>query len=141
MGAGRTVSVPVGGSVAPMSRQERSSDRCFVAPGGGIPHSPVSPTWSCAGCGREWPCPARREELLTEYAGDSLSLLVYLGDKLIAAVADLPQVPAGRLHHRIVGWARSAVVGAGPDRGHSAPSRPFRPAPLPATSTSSGLAG
>ncbi len=71
-------------------------------------HSPVTPDWTCAGCGREWPCPSRRGELLAEYDGALVSLVVYLGNHLVAAVADLPQVPAGRLHHRIVGWVRDA---------------------------------
>lgn len=69
-------------------------------------HLPVTPGWTCDGCGDEWPCQVRRRELRAEYDGDPVSLALYLATQLVAAAADLVHVPAGRLHHRFLGWLR-----------------------------------
>ncbi|GAA2185377.1 hypothetical protein GCM10009848_14820 [Micromonospora lupini] len=71
-----------------------------------VPHVPVRPAWTCAACAQEWPCPNRRRRLLIEYAHNRLSLTFYLGLHLADAAADLPSVPADRLHARFLGWAR-----------------------------------
>lgn len=69
-------------------------------------HVPVRPGWACAGCGADWPCPDRRARLLREYAGNSATLGVYLGLKLVDAAEDLRHLPAGALHARFLGWIR-----------------------------------
>jgi hypothetical protein len=69
-------------------------------------HDPSIPGWTCANCGTDWPCPTRRAELLTEYAHAPLSLAIYLGAQYVAAVPDLPHLPAEGLHLRFLGWAR-----------------------------------
>ncbi|MFG1916074.1 hypothetical protein [Micromonospora sp. NPDC048898] len=71
-----------------------------------MPHVPVRPAWTCAGCGQEWPCPNRRRRLLIEYAHDRLSLAFYLGLHLADAAVDLSHPPADELHVRFLGWTR-----------------------------------
>lgn len=69
-------------------------------------HQPVRPVWSCASCGREWPCPSRRGQLLAEYDGALVSLSVTMSSYLYEAVGDLPKVYAGELYQRFLGWIR-----------------------------------
>lgn len=67
-------------------------------------HQPIRPNWSCAGCGYPWPCQSRRRQLLHEYTGARASLAVYVGARLVEATHDLPDVLAGVLYRRFVGW-------------------------------------
>ncbi|MEU5783188.1 hypothetical protein [Micromonospora lupini] len=69
-------------------------------------HQPTAPLWNCGWCGADWPCEPGRRELLAEYDGCRLSLTVYLAAQLVVATPHLADVPAGRLHHRFVGWVR-----------------------------------
>jgi hypothetical protein len=67
-------------------------------------HNPVCPSWTCAGCAGEWPCPTRREQLRAEYADAWVSLNFYLAGHFVQACGDLPQEPAGALYARFFGW-------------------------------------
>jgi hypothetical protein len=69
-------------------------------------HQPVRPTWTCASCGREWPCSTRRAQLLAEYEGAVTSLGLAMSAYLQEAARDLPTAYAGDLHHRFLGWIR-----------------------------------
>lgn len=68
-------------------------------------HLPVRPDWTCRGCGGPWPCPTRQRELLAEYQGARVSLMLYLSGCFTQACVDLPMVASGRLYHRFLGWA------------------------------------
>jgi hypothetical protein len=77
----------------------------MAEPGGAMTtHNPVTPAWTCGGCGAEWPCLTRRRELHAEFAGATVSLAIYLGSYFAAAAPDLRYAPAGLLHQRFVGW-------------------------------------
>ncbi|MEW2384652.1 hypothetical protein AB0873_21535 [Micromonospora sp. NPDC047707] len=65
---------------------------------------PDTPSWTCGGCGEEWPCATKQSQLLAEYGGASTGLAVYLGSCLFAAVEDLPALPVGRARNRFLGW-------------------------------------
>ncbi|MEV0725348.1 flavin reductase [Micromonospora purpureochromogenes] len=69
-------------------------------------HHPITPAWTCGGCGIDWPCPTRRRELLAEYDHAPVSLALYLAAHLVDATQDLAHVPAGHLHHRFLRWTR-----------------------------------
>lgn len=69
-------------------------------------HSPRRPVWTCDGCSQDWPCPTARKELLAAYDGAMVSLALVLSARLVDAAYDLPAVPAGVLHARMVGWLR-----------------------------------
>ncbi|SIS03672.1 flavin reductase [Micromonospora avicenniae] len=69
-------------------------------------HLPVTPAWTCGGCGADWPCQTRRCELRAEYQRAPVSLALYLAAQLVDAAQDLSHVPAGHLHHRFLGWTR-----------------------------------
>jgi hypothetical protein len=69
-------------------------------------HHPIAPAWTCCGCGADWPCDTRQRELLAEYDGAPVSLVLYLAAQLVDAAQDLAHVPAGRMHYRFVGWTR-----------------------------------
>ena len=71
------------------------------------PHLPTQPTWRCSRCGAPWPCPAACTDLRAEFAGHTVSLAMYLGRCLVDASADLPDLPAGDLHRRFIGWLRA----------------------------------
>jgi hypothetical protein len=73
-------------------------------------HVPLRPTWTCVGCGQLWPCPTRRRELLAEFSGSSVGLGLYLSACLVEASAQLPDVLAGELYSRFVGWSRRWTV-------------------------------
>lgn len=68
-------------------------------------HLPVRPAWTCRACGREWPCPTRKRQLLAEYEGARVSLTLYLSGYFIEACTDLPDACCGGLHNRFLGWA------------------------------------
>lgn len=84
-------------------------------------HVPRCPSWTCVGCGEEWPCQLRRLELLAEYANAWVSLNIYMAGQFVQACADLPDEPAGVLHGRFFGWmsvagGRHRVAGVGGPR-------------------------
>ncbi|MEU5789693.1 hypothetical protein ABZ754_18410 [Micromonospora purpureochromogenes] len=72
------------------------------------PHEPVSPSWHCRDCGRDWPCPSRRQILLDEYRQQSTNLRVYLAACLTSATQDLAANPAD-LRNRFLGWVPHRV--------------------------------
>lgn len=69
-------------------------------------HIPIQPAWTCAGCADPWPCHTRREELLAEYAGATVSLSVYMATCLLDAMIDLADNRSGYLYWRFMGWWR-----------------------------------
>ncbi|MEU8424407.1 flavin reductase [Micromonospora sp. NPDC048835] len=69
-------------------------------------HLAITPGWTCGGCGADWPCPTRRQELRAEYHSAPVSLALYLAAQLVDAAQDLAHVPAGHLHYRCLGWTR-----------------------------------
>jgi hypothetical protein len=69
-------------------------------------HNPMTPAWTCVGCGAEWPCHTRRKELRAEFHRAPVSLSIYMGGYFVAAAPDLQYVPAGFLHNRFMGWVR-----------------------------------
>jgi len=69
-------------------------------------HEPLRPSWLCGGCGNEWPCPRRREELAAESEGSAVSLALTMAEYLEDALADHPQAPATVLYTRFLGWLR-----------------------------------
>ncbi|MEU7979378.1 flavin reductase [Micromonospora sp. NPDC049081] len=69
-------------------------------------HQPVPPAWTCGGCGTDWPCGPARRQLLAEYRDARVALALYLATQLVTAGRDLAVLPAGRLHHRFLGWTR-----------------------------------
>lgn len=76
-------------------------------------HIPLRPAWSCAGCSLPWPCPTRRDQLVAEYATDTLPLALYLAACLVDAAYDLPHAPAGVLYQRFLGWLRDRHLPTG----------------------------
>lgn len=75
-------------------------------------HNPLRPHWLCCFCGADWPCHTRRQELRAEYAGAPISLSVSLAGCFAQAAADLPHLPAGWLHNRMLGWLHEPVGSA-----------------------------
>jgi hypothetical protein len=67
-------------------------------------HGPVLPVWTCAGCGRAWPCAIRRRELQAEYFRAPASLRLYLASCYLSASQDLSWASAGALRRRFFGW-------------------------------------
>jgi hypothetical protein len=69
-------------------------------------HQPSRPTWRCAGCGDDWPCRWRREELLTETTGSPVQLALLMAGYFRDAVSDHPTVLVSTLYVRFFGWVR-----------------------------------
>ena len=67
-------------------------------------HLPERRTWLCSTCGAEWPCRPRRAALIAEYAEAPTSLVLVMNASLIEAGDDMPDVPAGVLNARFLGW-------------------------------------
>ncbi|GAB3938335.1 hypothetical protein [Micromonospora vulcania] len=73
-------------------------------------HVPSPPSWTCTGCGREWPCATKQSQLLAEFGGARAALAVYLGSCLVAAAQDLPTLPLPRARLRFLGWLPRARI-------------------------------
>jgi hypothetical protein len=77
-----------------------------------IPARPVTdvhlpgPDWLCRapGCAAEWPCPPAREALIEQARASRFLVRSYLDAQLVYACHDLPDVPAGVLWDRFVGF-------------------------------------
>lgn len=67
-------------------------------------HQPVRPTWCCAACGVDWPCPTRQRELARDHASARSRLGLVMARELEAAMTDLPEVPLSTLYLRFLGW-------------------------------------
>ncbi|MBT8228240.1 MAG: flavin reductase [Dactylosporangium sp.] len=75
-------------------------------------HRAVRPAWTCGGCGLDWPCPTRRQELVAEYAGAGVSLMLYLAACFVDACQDMPAAIAGNLYGRFLLWPHTAASDA-----------------------------
>ncbi|MCM0678641.1 hypothetical protein NCC78_28800 [Micromonospora phytophila] len=64
----------------------------------------MPPTWTCTGCGQDWPCVTKQSQLLVEFGGPRVALAVYLGSCLSAALQDLPALSVGHAQARFLGW-------------------------------------
>ncbi|MGW3604891.1 hypothetical protein [Micromonospora sp. NPDC005161] len=73
-------------------------------------HLPCPPTWTCTGCGRDWPCATKQSQLLAEFGGARAALAVYLGSCLVAAAQDLPTLPLPGARLRFLGWLPRARI-------------------------------
>ncbi|MGI5521324.1 hypothetical protein ACQEUX_10225 [Micromonospora sp. CA-259024] len=73
-------------------------------------HLPNPPSWTCTGCGGEWPCATKQSQLLAEFGGARAALAVYLGSCLVAAAQDLPTLPPTRVRLRFLGWLPRARI-------------------------------
>ncbi|MET7671892.1 hypothetical protein [Micromonospora luteifusca] len=73
-------------------------------------HLPNAPSWTCTGCGSEWPCATKQSQLLAEFGGARTALAVYLGSCLVAAAQDLPTLPLTRVRNRFLGWLPRARI-------------------------------
>ena len=67
-------------------------------------HEPSRPSWRCAGCGHEWPCRLRRDELLAETTGSAVPLALFMACYFEDAVRDHPTILIGTLYVRFFGW-------------------------------------
>ena len=71
------------------------------------------PSWNCRVCGRPWPCPRARADLLTEFRVFPSVLMIYLSAQMYDALSDLISQghPAPTdLYERFVSWAKHAPV-------------------------------
>jgi hypothetical protein len=57
-------------------------------------HAPIRPLFRCRACGAPWPCQPARLALLFLYRGDRQGLRTHLAHKMLAALADQPQLDA-----------------------------------------------
>ncbi|MEV4658635.1 hypothetical protein [Micromonospora sp. NPDC049301] len=73
-------------------------------------HLPNPPSWTCTGCGRDWPCATKQSQLLAEFGGARAALAVYLGSCLVAAAQDLPTLPLPGARLRFLGWLPRARI-------------------------------
>lgn len=69
-------------------------------------HLPVRPTWACSCGAPEWPDEAAKTAMEHEFAGNRTSFSVYLANRWIEAVDDMPNYGVERLYDRIVDWHR-----------------------------------
>jgi hypothetical protein len=69
-----------------------------------VEHMPLRGSWRCSVERTPWPCPVRRANLLTEYAGQPIPLVLLMASCYFEAVGDLGDLPAGRLHDQFLGW-------------------------------------
>lgn len=62
--------------------------------------------WLCRapGCGHEWPCEPSRAALIEQARTDRTAVRLYLDAHLVHACHDLPDVAAGALWDRFVGF-------------------------------------
>lgn len=72
-------------------------------------HGPARPTWQCLNdrCGAKWPCYEKKAQLLAEIArGDGAwtHVNLYMGNALVDAARDLPEVTSAELCERFMGW-------------------------------------
>lgn len=72
----------------------------------GSGHQPTGKKWICRDCGAFWPCEPARERLDREFARDRVVLNLYLASSFLRASQDMPDVPAGLLYGRFLGWVR-----------------------------------
>lgn len=78
-------------------------------------HLPVRPAWTCAGCGQAWPCLTRKRQLLAEFAGARVSLMLYLSRFFVEACVDMPTTTSGTLYRRFFTWPYEPTGGSHSD--------------------------
>lgn len=69
-------------------------------------HRPRRPDWTCWECRNIWPCYRAHVELLSAYRYDLAQLRDVMESWWKDARQDLPDVHAGALYARFVGWTR-----------------------------------
>ncbi|WP_433058954.1 hypothetical protein [Dactylosporangium sp. CS-033363] len=67
-------------------------------------HMPARPQWRCTGCADPWPCAAKREQLVAEYADNPGALRTLMALRVADAAEDLRQYGAEQLWQRFLGW-------------------------------------
>jgi hypothetical protein len=72
-------------------------------------HNPARPSWVCNACAEPWPCATRQRQLLAEFDGSFVSLLMYLSTRFQEAAQEQPDALAGDLYGRFILWARNAA--------------------------------
>ena len=73
-------------------------------------HTPDRPTWDCRVCGAAWPCAPGKVQMVEEFEGSRLSLVMYLWAQMTDAVDDYMATGADvpkDLFERIVHWERT----------------------------------
>jgi hypothetical protein len=65
-------------------------------------HLPLRPDWTCGGCGRPWPCPAARADLILAHLGDPAGLAATMMAWMRQAVDD--GLPEAELQPRFLAW-------------------------------------
>ncbi|MDG4765539.1 flavin reductase [Solwaraspora sp. WMMD406] len=68
------------------------------------PHLPVRPSWICARCTLDWPCPSARRQLVAEH--DPVALGTYAAQRMAQAAHDLPGISPADLFDRFLSWTR-----------------------------------
>lgn len=79
-------------------------------------HPPLRPGWTCQACGREWPCPPAREELVAVFADDSRGLLRFMVVQMNAATVELGEALTMHelcrtLYVQFMAWVPQRVMG------------------------------
>jgi hypothetical protein len=72
----------------------------------GAEHQPARPTWDCRACQTPWPCDPARERLVRLYDGTTLS--IFMVDRLLEAIRDVPAMTPFELFDRFLAWTRRA---------------------------------
>jgi hypothetical protein len=67
-------------------------------------HIAERPSWTCALCGKPWPCQPARKRLAAE--NDSVQLAMHAWLTLEEAVADMPNLPVAIAFDRFLAWTR-----------------------------------
>ena len=66
-------------------------------------HAPDRPQWTCRDCQEEWPCEARRKELIADLVTPA-QIRVTLSVYWPLAVVDLRELPPRTIWKRFYGW-------------------------------------
>jgi hypothetical protein len=69
-------------------------------------HTPLSPSWTCRGCGDPWPCATRRQQLLAEFYTSQQNLGLLMGSFFAAAIKDRPRWSDEGIYQRMFAWIR-----------------------------------
>lgn len=86
---------------------ERSVDAAVQRQVSGSGHRPARPGWDCRDCYQPWPCPPAQVHLAESYEAARPGLAVYMATLYVAAVHELPSIPAGLLYGQFVAWTRA----------------------------------
>lgn len=92
-------------------------------------HNPTA-DFGCVSCDGPWPCETRRRELRAECADTPSVLVHYLTAAMIQACYVLPNLSAGQLHYRFLGWLDRRRSPANEPHVYTAASRGANSGPL-----------